>query len=329
MAFGSGLDGFIGIAFETGAYGTYAAPVQFLEADSESIEPNVQSLKSFPIAHGRFSRTGRHRERIVGAAGPVPITVLNVGMLKVLKACFGIGVSAQVGSTPEYTHTFTPDNVNGLRGLNASMQIGRPSTSGTTYPFSHVGGKVVQWELAAGQNEFLKLTPTFDFKTVSTAQTLATPVYPAAATPYASFDAAIEVAGIARTTLKSISVRGDNKLATDRFGVGGVKLEPLADGESVISGEFAGEFDDLTAFDQWTEGAELEDLVITFTSPELIPTTSVNYKFVVTIPAFRYTGTAPKISGPGIVDQSLPFEAMYNGTDPIISVAVTSDETAI
>ena len=52
------------------------------------------------------------------------------------------------------------------------------------------------------------------------------------------------------------------------------------------------------------------------------------HKLEITIPLIEYTGSAPKVSGPDIVEQLLPFRALHNGTDPLFSIAYHTSDTA-
>lgn len=327
MAFGSGLDGQFGIAAES-TYGAFVAPTKFLEVESESIALQVTSLESRPLTAGLFDRTGRHKEKITGAGGDVIVTFINKNMGLLMEAALGKVVSAQVASTTEYTQTATPDTVTGKRGKSYTVQVGRPQTDGTVIPFNFLGGKVVGWEFATALNDLLKMTTTWDFKTVENSSALATPSYPASAEPFSFLDGTLSIDGSSAATLSSVSVKGATPLKTDRISFGSVKREPLANDFWEVTGEFSGEFEDMDAYDAWVAGTEVANLVLTYTGSQ-IPSESTNFQLVITIPALKYTGSDPQLSGPDVLTQTKPFKALYNGTDPIISAVLHTTDTAI
>src|SRR5579875_1108124 len=325
MATGSGLDAQIGLAIEA-AFGTFLAPTDFYEFNNEKLDPTVQELNSMPIGAGRFQKASRVVTFITGGSGTFEVDLVTKGMGKLFKMMFGAVDVQQVDDTDEYVHTFTPD-VNGMRGLSASLQKGVPAAgSGAIVPLNFVGCKVTQWEIKCDTDAIAKLTTTRDFKGVDTVATLATPSYPADAAPFTFLDGSLTVGGVAVAAVKSITLQGANALATDRRYFGNNKGEQLANGEWAYTGSFDSEFVSRTAYDAWVNGTQLANVVLTFQSGEIAA--GVPYKVVVTMPVIKYTGSAPEISGPDIVQQSLPFSVLWNETDPIISVAYhTTDQT--
>lgn len=327
MAFGTGLDSQLGLGTES-AYGTFIAPSKFLEVEEFAIDPVVKAIDYFPLTRGPFLRSGYHREKVIGGTGTSRAALLDKGTLRLLKHMLGVAVDAQVGTTVEYTHTFTPDMTNGYRGLSATVQGGIPQTDGTVQPFTGLGGKVTRWEIAISRQDWLKITATWDFQSVVTSQALAVPSYASGAQPFSELDLTLTINGVAAATLESLRITGDIPLDTTRFAAGGVKREPLLNGQQKVTGTLAGsEFDSMTAFNNWLNGTEVANVVATLIGPT-IPTLANPYKVTITIPVIRYTGDAPKLNGPAIVKQDRPFEALYNGSAAPITIVVNSDETA-
>lgn len=322
--YGSGLDAQIGLAKES-TYGTFVAPTRFYEFNSESIVPAVQKLYSMPLGTGRFQRTSRRRTFVTGAGGNIEIDAVTRGIGLLLELMFGEVATAQVASTDEYTHTFTP-SLDGKRGLSATVQVGRPSTDATVNPFSYVGGKVTGWTMSAALNEILKIQTTWDFMNQATDEALATPSYATDPEPFTFLDGTLSIDSSAVGTIKGVSLTMAEAMDTARRYFGNLKGEPLANGELAFTGQFDSEFNDMDAHDAWVAGTEIVDLDLTFTGP-LIPGETNPFKLVVTIPSLEYTGSAPQVGGPEIVQQNLPFKALYNGTDEIITAVLHTDDT--
>lgn len=323
MPFGSGLDAQIGLAKES-TYGTYVAPTRFYEFNNESIEPAVAKLYSRPLGTGRLQRTSRRRTFITGAGGDFEIDAVTRGLGLLLELMLGDVDTNQVGETDEYVHTFTA-STDGKRGLYATVQVGRPDTSGTVQPFSYLGGKITGWTMTAAMDEILKIATTWDFKGQATSEALATASYATDPEPFTFLDGTLSIGGSGVGTVKGVSVTWAEALDTERRYFGNSKGEPLANGELAITGQLDSEFNSMTAYNAWVAGTEVVDMVLTFTGP-LIPGESNPFKLVVTIPSLEYTGTAPTVGGPEIVQMNLPFKALDNGEDEIITIDYHTDD---
>ena len=327
MPVGTGLDGQLGIALES-VVGTYEAPTDFFEINSESLAPNVIRPTSTPLTGGLVKRSGRVRvEQSGGGSGSFDVNVLNKGMGDLLKACFGSVATAQVGATTEYTHTFTLDTANGQRGQSYTVQVGRPAAeTATVHPFNFLGGKVTGFRLNAPYGEYMTLSTDWDFMSHNTTDALAADSYPASAAPFISFDGAITLSGLAVATVSAFSFGVSKPMATDRYNMGNTKRQALANGIWEVTGELTAEFESLTAYNAWLAGTESANLVVTFTG-DTIPGESNPFKIVITFPLIQRTGSPPQLSGPGVVGQNLPFEALYNGTNPIVTMVVHTTDT--
>jgi hypothetical protein len=326
MAIGSGLGGQIGFAAES-TYGTYVAPTRFLFFNSESLKDQINRIPSMGIGTGRFKRSDRVKTFSAGGAGEVELEVSAKGFGLLLQHALGQNTVAQVGGTAEYTHTIIPDAL-AQQGKFMTVQVGRPSVDGTVRPFSYLGGKITSWELSCAIDEILKLTLGFDFRATTTAQALASASFAADNPVFIFTEGALTLDAVAKS-VKSVTITGNNALDTDRrfFGTN-QKKEPLANGFGEITGELECEFEDLDAYADFVSGTQAA-LVCTFTSPTIIPTTSNPFKLTVTIPKIQYTGEAPVIEGPEIIQQNLPFEALFDGTNPIVTIVLNTSDTAV
>jgi hypothetical protein len=323
-SFRTGLASQVMIGEET-TYGVYVAPTRALEFLSVGVKADVPKLITRGIGN-QFVKSGRARTYRKSIGGPLSLDFMDQGMGLLLKHALGTVVTAQVGSTAEYTHTFTPDSV-GLQGRSLTMQIGYPETgSDTIDAFSYTGGKIVDWTLTSQVDQNLKFDSTWDFKnTEDLAQTLATPSYPALLTPLAFIDATLTVDG-SEVSVRQATVAGKRAMNLDRRFLGNAKKEPLANGEFEITGQLDKEFEGTAEYTKFVNGTSAA-LVLTH-SYGTIPTAAAPFSLIITIPYLEYTGGDPAINGSDVVNQTLPWKAFDNGTDPIVSLEWhTSDLT--
>lgn len=308
MPIGSGLSSQVGLAQET-AYGLFAAPSRFLEFLTEGITPDRPSLETRGIGD-QFVRTSRRRAYIKSFGGQIEVDFMSSGMGILLKNMLGSIVTTGAGP---YTHTATPDAV-GLQGLSLTVQVGKPQTSGLVVPFNYTGGKIHTWTLDQKLDQNLKLRFTPDFSNVGDlASALATASYPAVNSPLAFLDAVVLLDGVSGNVSECM-VTGTRAMAMDRRYLGNQKLEPIANGEHAITGQISKEFEDTAIYGKFISGA-IASLTMTHTYGAIV--------LVTTIPAIEYTGANPAISGSDLVRQTIPFKALKNATQPIITLALT------
>lgn len=320
MPVASGLSSQIGIA-EQVAYPTFVTPTRFLEFLSESLTVDKQMLESRSIG-SMFLKSGRVRHYIRGGGGQIELPFMNQGMGLLLKHALGAVVTAQAGATAEYTHTFTPA-ADGGAGDFLTVQKGLADTTGTVRPFNYVGAKVASWELNQALDANLLFRLTFDAKTVQTSSGLAAASYPDELFPLSFIDAVLTIDGV-EVCIREFTITGTRPMDTNRRCLGNTKREPVANGEFTITGTINREFEGTDQYDDWIAGTEAA-LTATWAFGE-IGATGEPYQLVVTIPAVMYTGETPQANGSEITLQNLPFKALDNGDDPVITLVThTSD----
>lgn len=325
MAIKTGIAAQIGVKAES-VYGTPVTVDRFYEFLSEAVAIDIAKVDAPLLGGGRFLRNDRVKTFLRGAGGTInfgPVMNKNFGLI--LQHMLGQNTVAQVGGTAEYTHTCIPDAA-ALQGKSMTVQIGRPGVDGTVRPFTFEGGKITEWELSCDLDGPLNLSTTWDFENVLTATALASASYVATQEMFVFTEGALTVGG-ASTPIKRLNIRGNNALATDRRFIGNTKSEPLAAGIAEVSGQLDCEFTDLTAYAAWLAGTQAQ-LIATFTSPTLIPTTANPFKLTVTIPKVEYTGDTPQVGGPGVVMQNRPFRGLFDGTNPVITILLNTSDTA-
>ncbi len=326
MPIGSGISAQLGMKAES-TYGTPVVVDRFFELVREGIAADVRKLYGRGLRAGgaRFQRADRVKTYTAAVAGDIEIEVptKNAGLL----FQHMLGGSAVAGGGADKTHTFTPDAA-ALQGKFLTVQVGRPDIAGTVQPFTYASMKVASWQLAAALDDILKLTLTLDGASVSTATALASVSYPTTDELFVFTEGALTVGG-PTVDVRSFNLTGNNGLDTDSRFLGNSKKEPLAAAEAMLEGTLDAEFEDLTKYADWIAGAQAQ-LVLTFTSPTDIPTSSplVPFKLTVTIPAIEYTGDEPQVGGPDIVRQNLPFKGLDDGTNPPITIEYVTNDTA-
>lgn len=324
MAFGSGLAGQFGMVAES-VYGTLVTPTRFLEFNSESLKADLGHLESKGIGTGRYLKTLRHKDYIRGASGSVEMDVMTLGFGLPLQMALGSYANAVVSGT-ERKHTIQPA-ADGIDGDFFTAQFGRPDISGTVQPFNYEGCKVVDWELKAAIDDWLKLGLTIDAETEQTSTALASASYLSGARPFSFVDGALTINGSA-ISVRGFNIKGANAIKTDRRFMGNVKKEPLCNGEGTVMGELQFEHEALTRHGQLVAGTELTNLVLTFDSGIPISGGSGNYRLVVTVAAFYFLEGPKNVSGPDVIGETMQFKAVNDGSNPVIKCEYYNTESA-
>lgn len=324
MAIRSGLDGQFGMVAES-TYGTYVAPTRFLEIADESLDLVQENIESAGIrASTRVLRSDRYARNAKGAAGSTSFEVHSKGFGLLLKHSLGQNtISTPGGGTNTRDHTCVLADPHGLM---CTVQIGRPDVSGTVQPFSYLGGKVTGFEFSNDVDGALMLSTDWDFQSVTTAQSLATASF-AASTELLYYSGGTVTVGGSSVNVKDISIKVDTGLDTERYFIRNStsKLEPEIAKLAEIEGEMTVEFTDLTQYARVTGSTAA---VVALWEGSTIETT-FKYGVQITLQACRFDEGTVNLKGPEILEQKLKFKALYDGTNPPISVRYrTTDTTA-
>jgi len=322
MSTGTGLGAQLGMKSES-VWGTPVTVDRFLDFISESIETEVETLGETFLGQQNLT-VGAARTTQKGASGDLELPFMTKGMGLLLKHALGSVATAQVASTAEYVHTFTQDAA-GHRGLGATVQVGRPMVNGTVQPFTFAGGKVTGWELSLEANGALTLTLSWAFKAVATGTALASPSYISGRTQFVAGDATLSWGGT-DICVNQFTITSDRDVDLERYCTSSTeRKEPLLTGPIYYQVDAEGEFSSLDQYTDFTAGT-VRELVIEIVGPT-IPEETNPYKLVITFAAARLIdGASPTVKGPEIVPQPLTFEALSNGTDPVIEVAYHTDD---
>lgn len=305
-------------------YGRPATVTRFFDMNSESLKANYDRIESAGLrANTRVQRSDRWVVNEKGVAGDTEHEVQSRGFGLYFKHM--LGTIATAGPTDSsYTHTAT---VGSLTGHTMTTQVGRPFTpSQVVQPFTHQGMKIASWELSCDVDGILMLKITWDGQHESTSVALAAASY--SSSELLSFaGGAITIGGVA-VDITKFSVTGDNKLSDSRRYIRASTLqkEPIEEGLRVYKASIDLDFTDLTHYAKYasaTASGAMAALVATFTAPTLIGSTTFP-SVVVTLPVCRYEGESPTVTGAKLLNQSVPFEVLFDGTNSPVSIAYTT-----
>lgn len=318
------LNAQLGARTET-TYGTYIAPTQFFDFNSESVTATYGRIESDSIRPGRqFRSDTRFTNYVEGASGDIELEVSSKGFGFWLLHSLG-SVSTGALTDMTYTHTFTPANLNG-RFFTA--QIGRPLYDGSTIvPWSYTGGKITGLTLENSNDGNLMATIGCDFQNEVTSQTLATATYPTGVESFSWVGATVTIAGTS-FDCTSASVSIDNALKTDRRYMRGtaLKKEPQVDDYREVSFELEADYDSSVQRDRVaaaTAAGSIATVVMRWQAPTLAGTTTFP-SLTATING-RFDEFAANVGGPESITQTL--SGMGLGANAISIAYVSTDAT--
>lgn len=326
MATGTALDAQIGYLAES-AYGTGTAVTRFLPLVSESLKCEIDPIESADILVGRQvmqSTQWAQGNKSVGGEIQHELYTQSIGLL--LRAAFGTVNTS--GTEVPYTHEFWP----AAPGVSFRTQVGRPTVYGSVVPFTYIGCKVAEWELAGAAGEFFTWGMTVLAQDETTGTALATASYADNLRRWSFASATVKIDGTL-IPVKNFKIGGDNKLADDRRFLGSTLIsEPLREDLADYTGELECEWGNPSAFggaagsgsllyNKYLTGSE-GTLLAVMTSGTLQGTIAAN---------IRADGETPQVDGRGIVPAKWPFKCVAPGTLDSQSLKITlvnNDSTA-
>lgn len=343
MVTATGLDAQVGVALET-TVGTAVTVTKFLEFNSEGFEFDPSFIEPEGLRAGvkfkRGSRLVQSRKQVTGSL-ELNHATRNMGTL--WKAALGSSVTTPtlvLGSAYSQSHQ-TGD----LLGKSLTVQVGRPEPVSpyTTRAHTYAGCKVTSWEFSVSDNEVAKMSLNFDGFDESTATALATASYPVSEEFNFSQCTALELGGtVSGTTtlsvsggtavtsvVRSISFKGDNALAVERYGLGnaGLKKEQLENGIPTITGSLEAEYNQSEFYTPFKANTSTT-LRALFEGSVISGTDKNTLEFIA--PQIKIKKVTPKVDGPDIVKATVEFEVYSDGTNnPFQVLLISADSTAI
>ena len=310
-------------------YGTPVAPDRWHEVTGETLDFRPNNMNSNGLRGGTntFGRRASRRQRSTqdgggGIAMEVPTTTFGRWLAHTLG---GTPTIAQQGATTAYLHTYAQGSLNG-KSLTIQKQF-RDAANTEVESYTFHGSKILSAAFAVAPNQYLTADFTIDAEDVDT--TTAT-----ASASYSEVDlftwkhGAITVDGspVAKVTNAAWTI--SNAMKTDGYYLGGsgLKSEPTDNDYRSVTGTLDVEFaDPATVWTKFFNDTEFE-LVLTFAADNIEG--AYDYTLEFTMPAAFFTGDTPKAGGPDVIVQGAPFEALFNGTDPMITATYLTTDTA-
>jgi hypothetical protein len=343
MATGTGLDAQLGIALES-VWGTPVTVTKFLEFDSESLAWTPTWIEPTGLRVGqKYKRASRlvQSRQTVGGGFELAFATRTMGTL--LKAALGSSITTPtvvLGSAYKQVH-----NPGDFLGKSLTVQVGRPEPSGTVRAHTYEGCKVTGWEFSVSDGEIAKFSVDIDGQTEATATALATASYVSAGLfsfqDVTTFKLGGTVSGVTElsvaggvavpttTVVKSFTIRGDNSMATERFGLGnaGQKAEQLENDTPTLTGSLSAEFDRTTFYDVFKANTttaiefKMENTVISGTDKNTIH---------IIASAAKFKTATPNVDGPDIVQATVDFECYSDEVNaPLMFKLISADSTAL
>lgn len=308
--------------------GTAVTPTRSFEAKTDGHKRRQAQLRSRGMRAGMHTtRSDRARQINMGAEGPLELDVLTKGFGLLFEQMLGTTATlgAAISGATLQTHQSSSD---GPVGKAMTVQVGKPPVSGAVLPFTYSGGKVKSWELSQKVGEYLSLKLDMDYVNEDTATSLlGVPVYPAGSDPFDWTQIAATINGTA-VDVTELSIKGDNALDTDRryMRSSALKREQLRKGEPKYSGMVKADFADLTQYNRFIAGT-IVPIVFTWTGASI--GAGQSFQIIVTLSACQFTGDTPEVSLDALPTQPLPFDVLWDGTNPAVKITYNSTDTAV
>lgn len=343
MVTGTGIDGQLGYKGES-VVGTEVTVDKFPLILSEGLKFDPSFIEPEGIrAGGKFKRGAQLAQARRQVSGPIELRYGTRLMGGFWRAALGSNVTTPTlvaGSAYKQVHQ-TGD----LLGKSLTVQVGRPEPSGTVRPFTYRGCKVTSWEWSVSEGEAAKLKLDLDGWDESTSTALATAAYVTTAEDFfftnaVAFTLGGTVSGTTElsitggtavpTVVKSISIKGENGLATDRIGLGsgGVKKEQLENDVPTIMIELDAEFDRTTFYDRFKAGTSAP-FYLRLDGSIISGSDRNSLEFLA--PEVDFKEASPELSGPDIVRAKVTAEVYQasSGLNPFQVKLVSADSASI
>lgn len=314
-------DSYLGLAEEL-TYGTAVAPARFLEMTGEDMKGTYERIDSEAFRAGqRVMHKDRFQPNPKGAEGSLKLEGMDSGLGLLLKHALGT-IASGTPAGGFTTHTAT---VGDLKGKSLTVQVGRTDNTGTVHPFTYNGVKVKSWELSNAVDGVLNVSLDLDGKAEKIgagtgAFALATPTYGTGAQLFTFVGGVVNIAG-APFGVSDISIKGDNKMKTDRWSTVG-KREPVEEGLREYGFELKGEFEGLAHANR-VAGVLSSDAIAAIDCSWSSPQGGL---LTVTIPFGRFDEGSVNFDGAKLIEQALTGMVLWDGTVSPITVAYKSKD---
>jgi hypothetical protein len=333
-----------------------SSTTKFVACDSDTLELKKTAKTSTGLSAGKlFPRASRRVITRWDAGGGIVMDVPARGLQQWLYPMLGSYGQAPAALTEDMsTGAYKAIHAAGvLDGNSFAMQKGVPSVSGTVEPVTYVGCKISEWELSCAAGEIAKLNLTVAARNELAGTGNSDPLNGSvpglvtySAPPGGVFhwaQASLYTGGTVSTTggvtsvsspvlagnIKSFSIKQTTPLDTDRLfsGNGGFVSEQLQNQLRSVTGQFVVEWLSSEARYDGFAADTATALELTFLGPS-IGSGSDFSTLTILLAQIYLEGESPKIGGPQVVTQTVPFTAYDDDVDNVIQATYwTLDST--
>lgn len=346
-------------AYDEATYGVslLTAP-KFYLCDSDSLELKKVTKQSTGIVSGAlYPRASRRVVTEYSAGGGVVMDLPERGMQQWLYRMMGsFGQTAAALTEDALTGAYSATHAPGLlEGHSFTFQKGAPAVDGgTVEPLTYTGCKVSEWEVSAAMGEIAKLTLTLEgrnelagtHKDPLNASVPALQAYsaPPVGSVFRWTGATVYYGGTPSTTsgvtslaspvvagnIKGpISVKHTRPMDTTRYSpeVSPYRNEPLQQGLNALTGSFTVEW--LSAETYYNAYAADTATAIEYQfQTAAIGSGSDIATFSVLVPNIRLEGESPKITGPVVLTQAVPWTGLDDGVNNVCQITYWTLDSA-
>ena len=326
MAIGAGIGASLGIKTEA-TFNTAITVDHFYEFNSESTKYVKNTVVGQGLrAGGLVPRSQRRVVTTFAASGDFEIDLPSKGLGLLLAHSMGsfptpsttAGMSTYVFTLGDpYTKSFT-------------TEVGVPEYDGQMTSKKLTGCKIASFDLSVGAGDIAKGKFSLDAAGLTqTEASVATPSFSAATNLFHFAQGAItDNVSTTYANIKDFYINVDNALKTDRYNLGsvGAKQEQIINGFRNITGKITAEFIDTVLLAKFLADTTA-GLKLTFTGAA-IGSGSEFETLEIKLPAVKFDGDTPAVSGPGVIDVTFNFTAYDDGTNaPLTITYKTTDST--
>lgn len=313
-----GYNGYVGAAKET-TFGTFVPATDFARVNSEGIKKDRTILIPPVIGGGRFETLRLAGNEKVSGSIDFPINLDDVVGL-FLKDLLG-GETYTLLESGCGSHVFVPYTTHGTPGISVERT---PDSTITGNVWKASGGHVNALTFNYEPGQPLKCVADMVFQNMVGAGTAQVPTYGTNARYVMCHTGAIEVPTGSASTLKSLNLKMDGRLAADRYALGSKYITEPSLGVYKISGSMDLEFSSVAQITNFLADTS-QSITIDLTC-DLIGASTTRLKFI--LGSIYLDGETPVASGNGEIWLSLPFTSVSGTAATLASVTLVNSTVA-
>lgn len=343
---GSGLGGSVLLGIETpGSYGTLASSLnKSIAFESFDVKPNETWVEGNGLHSGQV---GRYLQELVktkqDASGTAKSNFYYNNMLRMLGSLMGGLTTAPVqnGATTAYTTTFSGPVSDWNQSLSAQILV--PDVAQAGHFWNVYGMKVTDAVFEIADGGPLTATWNVDARDYYETNTGTTPPAASGSPYFAWHQSALKIGAIGSEAkvdgIKKWNLSVKKGMDTARWNEGNVtsnpgqayavKDEPVWNSWADISGTLDTEYlNDSLVENYFTTGTPFS-MIQTFTSATLAGT-GFPYSVTFAMPNCVFQNAQlPSLTGPAIVQPNMPFKVYQDGTHPLMTITVVSQDATM